>query len=1476
MKRKLLAIATALVMAVTGMTGWVACNTGYVSADAEELYEIETLEGAVDTEKNNYMTDSQYKKLFGVDLDSKNIEAFDPDNTDNPLEGYEPAVLSELFLGYMNRTNNYDGQFAVMENASNDSGFNLDTMWNTNYGGVTTYYGEDQNEDMYTHAISTIAVTPGDLTEEGASTRQQILVENRIYLDEEGVFYEDDTYQMLNTYTMVDGSWTRTQCKNKYLSDAHWAWYIDVPEQQAYTAMAVGDYDGDNHNEVAVYVPANSHDDEWAQIEIYQPVESGNTYTLNLERTVSLKDIGPRFGIEYDKYFPYVHLNTTKIAGRDDLVVAGTLPYHERDAFNDNGALAVISFQNGNTNIEFNTDLKYDDNAYRFKMQATVNADLDGNGTDELVVGGFKNTGYSTRGDDRGEISDSEYLVNVLLYENGAYKLAWSKPQVTVGIDLNHSRAMDAPVAMAAGKYRTMAVADTVFLEGTYLDFFVGGGDTANERIKNGTFKQDISENMSGLSNATINIGASGTFVSDKPGNEEVIFYTTHGSGDVDVDIRWGHPAAGGKIATTIVKDNYIDDTEEDDGTIVNMCPVNVDQDSSMIKYKGKTVGWSNPIVYGILMSMPYWQELDYGDVWNDRGETDFGITKSKEDGTSVTAGVDVGATVNISGEVTVFGNGVGAGVDIGAVGSYAYENSKSKELSKGITWSVGGGQDSAALMVMPIVTYEYEVIVPEHEATKEEQAAGKSGTIAELVAPVACTSTFEPVITDIPIGTYNDVIEEFNIMAEAAGNSQDKLPLIDLDEIYSGAKTGDPSSYVSDPKNISSLTGEEGKDYYYVGEVHAQTGKDKSVETLNIETVSSQSESNGFTAGLKGSVMGKVIGGLDFMSIVSATGSVGITLDAQAVSGKTWVSTESTGITYSGSFANIPSEAEGYGYEYSAGLVKWNAALEGFDQELTIDGTDEMLPDKTIVIGPTVTMLDASAPPAVPVDLHVLGVTEDTAVLEWTNPEGKRAADYYKVYYSKDGSSYHPLTDTVSGDKSRYVVTGLSAYTEYYFKLEGYDSETSMRSVKSAPVNTVTKAGGEPVVTMHPVDCYAKVGEKALFNIAAEPYTAGNSITYQWQQLAVEDYGISWNDINVASDNTIGRTGEFNAAYASPEGLIRTQDVDNLNGNVYRCIVAEHQAGKLDYNETASNSATLHIGSGVMSAERSLKIEAGDGTQKSDSELLAAAGDDITVTALLTDKANSPLAGTDVYFSLTDKAQDGKCIAYLSGKTAADGKASVTFEDITAGEYEALAVVKGEGDDYKPVVSNSIQITANESYSIVYELNGGTNHNLNPVRYALGTKIIILRDASREGYEFTGWYFDKELQHRIENKWLDVSEMTGMLTLYAGWIPIEEEQPATPDDPQTPEDDQDKPVTPPDDPQRPDGPSDGNDNRPANPDSDKPADESDPEQNNENDQKTPARTQTGDDTNMTATVLVMIAALISCLTALLARRRKS
>ena len=72
-----------------------------------------------------------------------------------------------------------------------------------------------------------------------------------------------------------------------------------------------------------------------------------------------------------------------------------------------------------------------------------------------------------------------------------------------------------------------------------------------------------------------------------------------------------------------------------------------------------------------------------------------------------------------------------------------------------------------------------------------------------------------------------------------------------------------------------------------------------------------------------------------------------------------------------------------------------------------------------------------------------------------------------------------------------------------------------------------------------------------------------------------------------------------------------------------------------------------------------------------------------------------------------------------------------------------------------------------NKNYSISYELNGGTNNSENPVSYATGNDAIALKDPTREGYTFVGWFTDSEYKNQIT----EIPEnSTEDFTLYAKW----------------------------------------------------------------------------------------------------------
>lgn len=69
--------------------------------------------------------------------------------------------------------------------------------------------------------------------------------------------------------------------------------------------------------------------------------------------------------------------------------------------------------------------------------------------------------------------------------------------------------------------------------------------------------------------------------------------------------------------------------------------------------------------------------------------------------------------------------------------------------------------------------------------------------------------------------------------------------------------------------------------------------------------------------------------------------------------------------------------------------------------------------------------------------------------------------------------------------------------------------------------------------------------------------------------------------------------------------------------------------------------------------------------------------------------------------------------------------------------------------------------------YNITYKLNGGKNNNKNPKYYYITSKTIKLKNPTRKGYKFAGWYSNKKCTKKV----LQIKKgSTGKLTLYAKW----------------------------------------------------------------------------------------------------------
>ncbi|MGP1604641.1 MAG: InlB B-repeat-containing protein [Treponema sp.] len=84
------------------------------------------------------------------------------------------------------------------------------------------------------------------------------------------------------------------------------------------------------------------------------------------------------------------------------------------------------------------------------------------------------------------------------------------------------------------------------------------------------------------------------------------------------------------------------------------------------------------------------------------------------------------------------------------------------------------------------------------------------------------------------------------------------------------------------------------------------------------------------------------------------------------------------------------------------------------------------------------------------------------------------------------------------------------------------------------------------------------------------------------------------------------------------------------------------------------------------------------------------------------------------------------------------------------------------DGDDNSP-----------KTFDIVYELDGGTNHADNPKKYSTDKLPVELKDPEKTGFDFKGWYKDKDFKNKVEKI---EKGITGKLTLYAKWSEIKSE----------------------------------------------------------------------------------------------------
>ena len=133
------------------------------------------------------------------------------------------------------------------------------------------------------------------------------------------------------------------------------------------------------------------------------------------------------------------------------------------------------------------------------------------------------------------------------------------------------------------------------------------------------------------------------------------------------------------------------------------------------------------------------------------------------------------------------------------------------------------------------------------------------------------------------------------------------------------------------------------------------------------------------------------------------------------------------------------------------------------------------------------------------------------------------------------------------------------------------------------------------------------------------------------------------------------------------------------------------------------------------------------------------------------------PSAANIVYTWERSVSQYNQKSFYLSG-----GK----FQAMPAGNLRIKAFTDNQTEEPEQPDQPNPPAEA-KTYTISYELNGGTNASENPTSYKEGNAKIALKNATKKGYTFAGWY----TENTFKNKLPEIPEKaSGNYTLYAKW----------------------------------------------------------------------------------------------------------
>ncbi|MCL2042222.1 MAG: FG-GAP-like repeat-containing protein, partial [Bacteroidales bacterium] len=517
----------------------------------------------------------------------------------------------------------------------------------------------------------------------------------------------------------------------------------DLPawSANAVVSAAVGDFNGDGKDEIAVYLPGENYSPN--VIRIYSHANGSPV----LEHTITLPSEFNNANLNNNKRnYLSVQLSAGDLNrdGKADLVVMASFN-RESNIISNNVANCysrmLIYYAGDDCAMELKQtrSLRFRNSAgeqlYNLRDANVVIGDVNGDGIKEIIVAGYfskdnswdlekNDAGYATYHAPKtaitwfnydgtlghqGQVTGGIYIGAFDILDgvtNSARRLVCTGDDVTV----------NSPVALVTFKEKGPGYPEAVFLDGgiyRYENKFTLVENATNAILNGATH--------SGFWLTWYGQVVAGNFTNDPTGKEGVIF--VHATRDNGVYFTVG----------SVILTNEIDDlwtsqytydvvtapTSEESSLInLSLAPVDYDNDGMLMRYKGeKDYYFTDPKIVAILQAAPHFAELDaLNDSYSSNGSTS--ISRFVGEGTSTNQSVSITGSVITGFEYDFSVAGVanigGVNFELKFSASMGYEYQSSSERTTSVTVNSPSDVDRVIVTMIPYTRYRYDMFLPQ------------------------------------------------------------------------------------------------------------------------------------------------------------------------------------------------------------------------------------------------------------------------------------------------------------------------------------------------------------------------------------------------------------------------------------------------------------------------------------------------------------------------------------------------------------------------------------------------------------------------------------------------------------------------------------------------------------------------------------------------------------------------------------------